>query len=62
MDAVRVTGLDDAFTGDTLLVEALQAEDLRALRHGPLSPAALATHGIREEHHGLYALQHHLAR
>jgi hypothetical protein len=62
MDAVRVTGLDDAFTGDTLLVEALQAEDLRALRHGPLSPAALAARGIMEEHHGLYALQHHLAR
>jgi hypothetical protein len=62
MDAVRVTGLDDAFTGDTLLVEALQVEDLRALRRGPLSPAALTACGIRKEHHGLYALQHHLAR
>ncbi len=62
MDAVRVTGLADAPTGDVLLVEALQAEDLHALRQGPLSTAALATRGISEEHHGLYALQHHLAR
>ena len=34
MDAVRVTGLVDASTGDVLLVEALQAEDQHALRQG----------------------------
>ncbi len=62
MDAVRITGLDDAPAGDTLLVEALQVEDLHALLAGPLAPAALAARGIEEEHHGLYALQHHLAR
>ena len=62
MDAVRVTGLDDAPTGDVLLVEALQVEDLHALRQGLLATAALAARGIEEEHDGLYALQHHLAR
>lgn len=62
MDAVRVTGLADAPTGDVLLVEALQAEDLHALRSGPLAATALAARAIEEEHHGLYALQHHLAR
>jgi hypothetical protein len=61
MDAVRVTGLDDGWTGDCLLVEGLQAEDLRALRDGPLATAALAARGIREEEYGLYMLQHHLA-
>ncbi|HEY4251083.1 MAG TPA: hypothetical protein VGM87_07775 [Roseomonas sp.] len=58
MDAVRVTGLDDAWTGAVLMLEALQDTDLIALREGPLALDRLEAHGIGEEAYGVYRLQH----
>ncbi len=62
MDAVRVTGLEDAGTGDVLLVEAMEEANLRQLRDGPLASAHLRELGIGEEDHGIYRLQHALMR
>jgi hypothetical protein len=54
MDAVRVTGLNDAGADYVLLVEATRARDLQALRTGKLSPAALAAQGWNEDAYAVY--------
>lgn len=58
MDAVRVTGLDDAWTGGVLMLEALQDTDLLPLRNGPLALDRLEARGLGEEAYGVYRLQH----
>lgn len=56
MDAVRAVGTSDAIVGHVLLVEATQAQELDALRGGPLSDASLRAAGWRLDAFGTYQL------
>lgn len=62
MDAVRITGLDDAATGDVIMVEAVQESDLAALRDGVLAPNRIAALDMEEESYGTWRLQIDVSR
>jgi hypothetical protein len=62
MDSVRVTGLNDAAADYVLLVEATRAQDIQALRDGPLAPAALAAGGWQEDAYAVYGFLYEVSR
>lgn len=62
MDAVRVTGRDDAATGDVIMVEAVRESDLAALRNGALAPDRIAALDMEEESYGTWRLQIDVSR
>lgn len=62
MDAVRVTGLNDAVTGHVIMVEAVSEKDLAALRKGALAPAQVANLDLEEESYDTWRLQIDVSR
>ncbi|ANN67506.1 hypothetical protein BAU08_15645 [Bordetella bronchialis] len=61
MDAVRVTGVEDAKVAHAVFIEATRPGDLRALREDLFATPALEEAGWTEDAYGIYALLYEVA-